>query len=223
MILPLVFVGGVFYSVDVLPSPWEELSHVNPVFYLVNAVRFGFLGESDVSIWLSLGVTAALALPVFPVVTASVRKRQALGALETRGLTPAAGAARGSSSGASGWRARSAPRSRTRTTGAGRCRASATRRARLRARARSGGARRQPHRPRLHRRPLRRLALRVDAPDRLREPAESRAPRRRPAARRRLHRGRGALRAAGEQAAAEQSATTACPTPARSSSCSSRP
>jgi ABC-2 type transport system permease protein len=65
VILPLVFVGGVFYSVEVLPSPWEQLSHFNPVFYLVNAVRFGFLGESDVSIWLSLGVTAALALPVF--------------------------------------------------------------------------------------------------------------------------------------------------------------
>jgi ABC-2 type transport system permease protein len=65
VILPLVFVGGVFYSVEVLPSPWEELSHFNPVFYLVNAVRFGFLGESDVSIWLSLGVTAALAVPVF--------------------------------------------------------------------------------------------------------------------------------------------------------------
>ena len=65
VILPLVFVGGVFYSVEVLPSPWEELSHFNPVFYLVNAVRFGFLGESDVSIWLSLAVTAALAIPTF--------------------------------------------------------------------------------------------------------------------------------------------------------------
>jgi ABC-2 type transport system permease protein len=65
VILPLVFVGGVFYSVDVLPSPWHELSHLNPVFYLVNAVRFGFLGESDVSFWLSLGVIAALAIPAF--------------------------------------------------------------------------------------------------------------------------------------------------------------
>jgi ABC-2 type transport system permease protein len=65
VILPLAFVGGVFYSVEVLPSPWEELSHFNPVFYLVNAVRFGFLGVSDVSVWLSLGVTAALALPVY--------------------------------------------------------------------------------------------------------------------------------------------------------------
>jgi ABC-2 type transport system permease protein len=65
VILPLAFVGGVFYSVEVLPSPWEELSHFNPIFYLVNAVRFGFLGESDVSIWLSLGVTAGLAIPVY--------------------------------------------------------------------------------------------------------------------------------------------------------------
>jgi ABC-2 type transport system permease protein len=65
VILPLAFVGGVFYSVDVLPSPWHELSHFNPIFYLVNAVRFGFLGQADVSVWLSLGVTAALAVPAY--------------------------------------------------------------------------------------------------------------------------------------------------------------
>ena len=65
VILPLTFVGGVFYSIDILPSPWYELSHVNPIFYLVNSVRYGFLGESDVSIWLSLGVTAALAIPAY--------------------------------------------------------------------------------------------------------------------------------------------------------------
>ena len=65
VILPLTFVGGVFYSIDILPSPWQELSHINPIFYLVNAVRYGFLGESDVSILLSLGVTAALAIPAY--------------------------------------------------------------------------------------------------------------------------------------------------------------
>jgi ABC-2 type transport system permease protein len=65
VILPLAFVGGVFYSVDILPAPWHELSHFNPIFYLVNGLRFGFLGESDVSVWLSLGVTAALALPAY--------------------------------------------------------------------------------------------------------------------------------------------------------------
>ena len=65
VILPLTFVGGVFYTVDLLPSPWEELSHFNPIFYLVSAVRYGFLGEADVSIWLALGVTAAFAVPAY--------------------------------------------------------------------------------------------------------------------------------------------------------------
>ena len=65
VILPLVFVGGVFYSVDVLPAPWHELSHFNPLFYLVNGVRYGFLGQSDVSVWLSLAVMAALAVPTY--------------------------------------------------------------------------------------------------------------------------------------------------------------
>jgi ABC-2 type transport system permease protein len=65
VILPLAFLGGVFYSVDSLPSPWQELSHVNPLFYVVEATRYGFLGASDASPWLSLGVTAALALPTY--------------------------------------------------------------------------------------------------------------------------------------------------------------
>ena len=61
VILPLTFLGGVFYSVDRLPAPWHEISHANPIFYLLNAVRYGFLGTSDVSVVLSLGVTGALA------------------------------------------------------------------------------------------------------------------------------------------------------------------
>jgi ABC-2 type transport system permease protein len=64
VILPLTFLGGVFYSVDVLPSPWHELSHLNPIFYLLNAVRYGFLGTSDVSVALSLAVTGGLAAAV---------------------------------------------------------------------------------------------------------------------------------------------------------------
>lgn len=65
VILPLAFLGGTFYSIDRLPSPWHELSHFNPLFYLVDAVRYGFLGTSDVSIWLALGVVAALAIPAY--------------------------------------------------------------------------------------------------------------------------------------------------------------
>lgn len=61
VILPLTFVGGVFYSIEILPSPWQELSHLNPLFYVVNVVRYGFLGTSDVSVALSFAVTAAIA------------------------------------------------------------------------------------------------------------------------------------------------------------------
>jgi ABC-2 type transport system permease protein len=62
VILPLSFLGGVFYSVDLLPSPWHELSHVNPIFFLINAVRYGFLGTSDVPVGIALAVTAAMAV-----------------------------------------------------------------------------------------------------------------------------------------------------------------
>ncbi|MGI8633210.1 MAG: ABC transporter permease [Solirubrobacterales bacterium] len=62
VILPLAFVGGVFYSIDILPSPWEEISHLNPLFYLVNLVRYGFLGESDISIALCFAVTISIAV-----------------------------------------------------------------------------------------------------------------------------------------------------------------
>ncbi len=64
LILPLSFLGGVFYSVDLLPSPWQEISHVNPIFFLINAIRYGFLGTSDVPIGIALGVTAALTVGV---------------------------------------------------------------------------------------------------------------------------------------------------------------
>jgi ABC-2 type transport system permease protein len=61
LIVPLSFLGGVFYSVSTLPSPWNDVSHANPIFYLVQAVRYGFLGTSDVPIGIALGITAALA------------------------------------------------------------------------------------------------------------------------------------------------------------------
>jgi len=60
VILPLTFLGGVFYSVSRLGSPWEQLSHVNPLFYVVETVRYGFLGVSDVSPWIAFGVVAAM-------------------------------------------------------------------------------------------------------------------------------------------------------------------
>jgi len=65
VIQPLTFVGGVFYSVDVLPSPWHELTHLNPLFYMVDGIRYGFLGISDVAPAIALGVTLVLSSAMF--------------------------------------------------------------------------------------------------------------------------------------------------------------
>ena len=60
---PLIFLGGVFYSAALLPEPFETLTHFNPIFYMINLVRYGFVGFSEVSIALSLlALTAATAL-----------------------------------------------------------------------------------------------------------------------------------------------------------------
>ena len=59
LILPLTFLSGVFYSIYSLPSFWQKISHFNPVFYLIDGFRYGFLGISDVSHWTSFWVTLA--------------------------------------------------------------------------------------------------------------------------------------------------------------------
>lgn len=56
IILPLSFLSGVFYQVEVLPPFWEKLSYYNPFFYLIDGFRYGFLGVSEVQVGLSLGV-----------------------------------------------------------------------------------------------------------------------------------------------------------------------
>ena len=59
---PLVFLGGVFYAVDRLGQPWEGLTHADPIFYMVVAARHGVLGDSEVALALSLGVTLGIAV-----------------------------------------------------------------------------------------------------------------------------------------------------------------
>ncbi len=56
VILPLTFLSGVFYSIHSLPSVWQHLSHLNPFFYIVDGIRYGFLGISDISPYFSLAV-----------------------------------------------------------------------------------------------------------------------------------------------------------------------
>lgn len=54
LITPLVFLGGSFYSTDMLPEPWQSISLLNPVLYLVSGLRWSFYEISEVNIWVSL-------------------------------------------------------------------------------------------------------------------------------------------------------------------------
>ena len=54
---PLVFLGGSFYSIEMLPPFWQAVSHFNPVLYLVSGFRWSFFEIADVSVAVSLGMT----------------------------------------------------------------------------------------------------------------------------------------------------------------------
>lgn len=68
VLTPLTYLGGVFYSMSLLPAWAEGLSHVNPILYMVNAFRYGFLGISDVSVGNALLVTVVAALFMYGLV-----------------------------------------------------------------------------------------------------------------------------------------------------------
>ena len=58
LILPLIFLGGVFYSIERLPPLFQKISLLNPVFYMIDSLRYGFLGVSDMSPWISISILA---------------------------------------------------------------------------------------------------------------------------------------------------------------------
>lgn len=60
VLTPLVYLGGIFYSVHALPTWWQAITYANPLFYLINGFRYGFLGMSDVSLWLSVGILGVM-------------------------------------------------------------------------------------------------------------------------------------------------------------------
>ena len=67
IIRPLVFFGGVFYALDILPEPYRTLSLLNPMVYMVNGVRYGFLSYSDIDPNAALAVLSALTVAVVAV------------------------------------------------------------------------------------------------------------------------------------------------------------
>lgn len=74
ILTPLTYLGGVFYSIDMLPDFWQKVSLLNPVVYMINAFRYGVLGESDVSIGVALGMIVLFNVAFFWLALGLLRK-----------------------------------------------------------------------------------------------------------------------------------------------------
>ena len=57
VLTPLTYLGGIFYSIDMLPNFWKHLSYLNPIVYMINGFRYGVLGMSDIHIITALSIT----------------------------------------------------------------------------------------------------------------------------------------------------------------------
>jgi ABC-2 type transport system permease protein len=60
VLTPLVYLGGVFYSVHSLPASWQGFVYINPIFYLINGFRYGFMGTADISVWTAFSMLTVL-------------------------------------------------------------------------------------------------------------------------------------------------------------------
>lgn len=67
VLTPLTYLGGVFYSISLLPEFWQGVSKLNPIVYMVNAFRYGFLGVSDVGIVTSFSVLSVFVVALYAV------------------------------------------------------------------------------------------------------------------------------------------------------------
>ena len=68
ILTPLTFLGGTFYSIDMLAEPWRSIAQFNPIFYLVNGLRWTFTGTADVPIGLAFGMTLGFVLLCIAVI-----------------------------------------------------------------------------------------------------------------------------------------------------------
>ncbi|MBM9514321.1 ABC transporter permease [Desulfogranum marinum] len=65
VITPLTYLGGVFYSLSLLPGFWQGVSKANPIVYMINGFRYGFLGISDISIFIGLSMLVFFSVALF--------------------------------------------------------------------------------------------------------------------------------------------------------------
>lgn len=74
ILTPLTYLGGVFYSIELLSPGWQTVSYFNPILYMVNAFRFGVLGVSDVPVYYSLGILLISNVIFFGIVWELLRR-----------------------------------------------------------------------------------------------------------------------------------------------------
>jgi ABC-2 type transport system permease protein len=65
VLTPLMYLGGVFYSISLLPEPWQTFSHFNPILYMVNGFRYGILGVSDIPVFGALVMVTVFVAALF--------------------------------------------------------------------------------------------------------------------------------------------------------------
>jgi len=65
VLTPLTYLGGIFYSISMLPDFWQNASLANPILYMVNAFRYGFLGVSDISLWTSYAISIGFIITLY--------------------------------------------------------------------------------------------------------------------------------------------------------------
>ncbi|OUL57174.1 ABC transporter permease [Pseudoalteromonas ulvae] len=74
ILTPLTYLGGVFYSITLLPDFWQGVSQINPIIYMVNAFRYGFLGVSDVDLTVAFSVLVGFIVVLFFTALTLIKK-----------------------------------------------------------------------------------------------------------------------------------------------------
>tara|TARA_R110000868_G_scaffold8205_3_gene42666 strand:- start:255792 stop:256559 length:768 start_codon:yes stop_codon:yes gene_type:complete len=74
VIMPLTYIGGIFYSINQLPPFWRDISKANPILYLINAFRYSMIGSADVPVWIAMTMIAFF-LILFYTVAITMLKR----------------------------------------------------------------------------------------------------------------------------------------------------
>ncbi len=74
VITPLTYLGGVFYSISLLPEIWQTISKANPIVYMISGFRYGFLGISDINVWTGFWMLMMFSVVLFWVTLFLLKK-----------------------------------------------------------------------------------------------------------------------------------------------------